>query len=133
MEDIKVSFPGEMKVDAEYKGFTVRTDQPAYAGGEGSALAPFDLFLISIAACAGYYVLAFCKERGISLGKASLVVKMEKNPESKMIRKILIAINLPTEFPARYKNAIIKAVDSCPVKAHILNPPEFQIEAHISQ
>jgi len=42
--EIKVIFPGGKRVDAEYKGFTIKTDQPDYAGGEGSAPAPFDLF-----------------------------------------------------------------------------------------
>ena len=61
--EIKVTFPGGLRVDAEYKGFVVKTDQPVHQGGEGTASSPFDLFLISIATCAGFYAVAFCKER----------------------------------------------------------------------
>ncbi len=131
-QEIKVTFPGGFRVDAEYKGFTVKTDQPPHAGGDGTALSPFDLFLISIAACAGYYVLAFSRERGIPTGKAGVVMRMEKNLEAKMIGKIKIEINLPPEFPEKYKNAVIKAADSCTVKAHIMKPPAFEIAAKIS-
>jgi ribosomal protein S12 methylthiotransferase accessory factor len=131
--EIKVFFPGGMKVDAEYKGFLIKTDQPLYAGGEGSAPAPLDLFLASIATCAGYYVLVFSKERGIPAEKASALMKTEKNPETKMIEKILIEIKLPPEFPEKYKKAVIKAVDQCAVKAHITKPPAFEIEARISK
>jgi len=130
--EIKVTFPGGFRVDAEYKGFTVKTDQPVHAGGDETAPSPFDLFLTSIAACAGYYVLAFCRERGIPTEKAGVVMRTEKNPEVKMIGKILIEINLPPEFPVKYKNAVIKAVDSCTVKALLLRPPAFEISARIS-
>ncbi len=129
--EIKVSFPGGLKVDAEYKGFLIKTDQPIYSGGEETAPAPFDLFLASIATCAGIYVVYFCRERGIPTDKAAVVMRMEKNRETKMIAKISIEIQLPAEFPEKYKNAVIRAVDQCTVKAHILKPPAFSIEAKI--
>jgi ribosomal protein S12 methylthiotransferase accessory factor len=98
-KEIKVTFPGGLRVDAEYKGRIIQTDQPVYQGGEGKAPAPFDLFLASLATCAGFYVIAFCQKRGISTENASVVMKTEKNPESKMIEKISIEIQLPPEFP----------------------------------
>ncbi len=130
---IDVIFPGGKRVDAEYKGFTIKTDQPVYAGGEGSAPAPFDLFLASIATCCGIYVLSFCQERGIPTENASLMMKTEKNPETKMIGKISIEINLPSEFPEKYSKAVIRAVDTCSVKAHMFNPPAFEIETKIGE
>ena len=129
--EMKISFPGGLRVDAEYKGFVIKTDQPVYSGGDGSAPAPFDLFLASIATCAGYYVLAFCNKREIPTEKAAVVMKTRKNPETKMIEKISIEIQLSPEFPEKYKKAVIKAVDGCAVKAHILNPPVFEVEAKI--
>ena len=130
--EIKVVFPGGYRVDAEYKGFVIKTDQPIHDGGEGTAPAPFDLFMASLATCAGYYVLAFCKEREIPTENAGVIMRMEKNPETKMIGKIAIEIHLPAEFPEKYKNAIIRAVDHCTVKAHMVRPPAFEIEAKIS-
>jgi len=129
--EMKISFPGGLPVNAEYKGFVIKTDQPVYSGGDGSAPAPFDLFLASIAACAGYYVLAFCNKREIPTEKAAVVMKTRRNPETKRIEKISIEIQLPPEFPEKYKKAVIKAVDDCTVKAHILNPPVFEVEAKI--
>lgn len=130
-KEIEVYFPGGKRVDAKYKGFIIKTDQPAYAGGEGSAPAPFDLFLTSIATCGGIYVLSFCQSRGIPIEKASLVMGVERNSETKMIEKIWIQIKLPPEFPEKYRGAVIKAVENCSVKAHILNPPLFEIKSSI--
>ncbi len=129
--EMKVTFPGGLRVEADYKGFIVKTDQPAYEGGEGTALSPFDLFLVSLGTCAGYYVLAFCRQRKIPTEKAYLVTKTEKNPDSKLIGKISIEIHLPADFPEKYKAAVIKAADSCTVKLLIAHPPVFEIEAKI--
>lgn len=131
MEEIKVTFPGEKRVDAEYKGFLIKTDQPVYAGGEGTAPAPFDLFLGSIATCAGYYVLVFCQNRGIPMDKASVRMRMHKSEGKKTIDRISIEIQLPPEFPEKYTNAVIKSVDSCAVKIHMMDPPDFDIVAKI--
>lgn len=130
-QEIRVSFPGGMRVDAGYKGFVIKTDQPTYAGGDGLAPSPFDLFLASIATCAGFYVLFFCQKRGISTEKIAVAMNTRKNSETKMIEKIILEVQLPPEFPEKYEKAVLKAVDGCAVKAHILNPPSFEVEAKI--
>jgi putative redox protein len=127
MEDMKVTFPGGKRVDVEYKGFVIETDQPVYAGGEGKAPAPFDLFLASIAACSGLYVLAFCQNRSIPLDGASVVMRMHKNEKKKMIEKIDIELWVPPGFPEKYEKAVIRSVDSCAVKDHIIDAPDFEI------
>ncbi len=131
-ENIKISFPGGKKVDAKFGDFVIKTDQPVHGGGEGTAPSPFDLFLASIATCAGYYVLVFCQSRGLSYENISLVLKKERNPETKRIEKIFINIHLPEDFPEKYKSAVIKSVNSCSVKIHMLYPPEFIVEANIN-
>ena len=125
--ELIVTFPEGKRVDAEYKGFVIKTDQPVYFGGEGSEPAPFDLFLTSIATCSGLYVLEFLQRRGISTEEAALIMRTEKNPETKMINKILIEIKLPPDFPEKYKKAVIKSVNGCSVTQHFFNPPEFHI------
>ena len=127
--EIRVTFEGNLKVKAEYRGMSILTDQPAYAGGDGSAPAPFDLFLASLATCAGYYVLAFCKQRELATEGIYLTMSMERGQASKMIEKIRIEIHLPSGFPERYKEAVVRAADQCTVKAHILKAPAFEVLA----
>jgi putative redox protein len=127
LPEIKVTFPGGLRVDAEYKGFVIKTDQPVRHGGSGTAPAPFDLFMASIAACAGFYVVAFCREREIPTDNAGVVMRMEKDPISKLIGKVIIEVLLPADFPDKYKRAIVKAVDTCTVKLNILKAPAFEI------
>jgi putative redox protein len=132
LAEITVTFPGGLRADAEYKGFVVKTDQPVQQGGGGTALAPFDLFLVSIAACAGFYTVAFCREREIPTENAAVVMRMEKDPESKLIGKIMIEVRLPADFPEKYNRAIVKAVETCTVKLNITKAPAFEIVTKFS-
>jgi ribosomal protein S12 methylthiotransferase accessory factor len=126
-KELKVVFGENYRIDVEYKGFTVKTDQPVRDGGDGTAPSPFDFFLVSLAACAGYYALAFCRERKLPTEGLKVTMTTERGEVSKMIDKVAIAVDLPPGFPEKYRLAITKAVDHCTVKAHILRPPQFEI------
>jgi len=127
LKSLNVSFPGGVRVDVAYKDHVIRTDQPAAEGGENSAPSPFDLFLASIAACAGYYLLAFCRERGIAADTAGVVMSMERDPETRMISDIALELRLPAGFPEKYEAAVVRVVDACTVKKHILQAPDFKV------
>ena len=131
--EMEISFPGGKRVDAAFRGFVVETDQPMYAGGDGSAPAPFSLFLVSIGACAGIYVLGFCQKRdipteGIRLRQTSVV-----NPTTRMVIEIHIDILLPADFPAKYAGALIRSAELCSVKKHMEEPPAFLVQTHIAK
>ncbi|QNO13955.1 OsmC family protein [Alkalicella caledoniensis] len=124
---IEVSFPGGKKVDASIKGFTITTDQPEIAGGEGSAPTPFDLFLSSIATCAGLYAVGFCESKGINTDGLKLELDVTRNPELGLVDNVELKLTLPEVFPAKYEKAIIRAMDLCAVKKHMMTPPNFDI------
>jgi putative redox protein len=126
-QDLTVVFGENYRIDVAYKGFSIKTDQPIRDGGDGSAPSPFDLFLASLAACAGYYALAFCRERQIPTAGLAVTMTTERGAVSKMIDKITIEVVPPGGFPDKYRAALVKAVDHCTVKAHILRPPQFEI------
>ena len=118
---------GGKKVNALYKGFTVKTDQSKENGGDQSAPEPFDMFLASIGTCAGINVIVFCQRHGISADKIKLILLFDRNQKTRMIEKIIIEIQLPVDFPEKYKNAVIRSADLCSVKKHMINPPKFEI------
>ncbi len=127
MTTMTVSFPGGKRVDAEYDGFTIRTDQSPRGGGEGTAPQPFDLFLASIATCAGIYVKGFCDSRQIATEGLGLSMHVEPDPATHRIGRLVLEIHLPEGFPEKHREAVIRAADLCPVKKHILAPPAFEI------
>jgi putative redox protein len=131
--DIKIVFGDGLKVNAEYKGFLVKTDQPVHQGGGGSAPSPFDYFLVSLATCAGFYALEFCQARKIPTDRLEVSMSTERGAVSKMIEKVTIEVDLPPGFPPKYREAIVKAIDHCAVKAHILRPPQFEIVTRLQE
>jgi len=126
-----ITFPGGARVDASFKNFIVETDQPVYAGGEGSAPPPFQLFLASLGTCAGIFVLNFCRQRDIPTDGIRMQQIIETDPETRKVARIAIDITLPADFPARYVGAVKRAADLCSVKKLMEEPPEFAVEARI--
>jgi putative redox protein len=119
--DIGITFPGNLQVNAEYGPFTIVTNQ------DGTAPAPFALFLASIGTCAGIYVLSFCKQRGLSTDGLQISQRMISDPTTHMVTNITLEIKLPAGFPEKYREAVIRAADQCAVKKHLQQPPSFTV------
>lgn len=128
---MKITFEGKKKIIADYNGHRIVTDQPERGGGDGSAPAPFDLFLASIGTCAGIFVKSFCDQRGIPTDGISLEQDMKFDSASHLITDINIRILLPASFPEKYKEAVINSANLCAVKRHLHNPPAMTVVAEI--
>jgi ribosomal protein S12 methylthiotransferase accessory factor len=124
--NMEISFPNGKKVYARLNGFTIKTDQPKKEGGEGTAPTPFSLFIASIGTCAGYYVLSLCDKRGIPTEKVKINLSTEEKEE--MVEKVNLEISIPKDFPEKYRNALVKAVNSCAVKKHLEKPPSINVK-----
>jgi ribosomal protein S12 methylthiotransferase accessory factor len=124
---MEITFPGGVRVNAQYGSFDIATDQPEKNGGENSAPSPFDLFLVSLGTCAGFYALRFCQQRELTTDGMRLSLTTERNPESKRLDRIEITLHLPSSFPEKYRGAIIRATDQCAVKKALVDPPEIEL------
>lgn len=126
---VAVSFPGGKRLAARIGQHTVFCDQPADEGGGDTAPSPFDLFLASIATCSAYYAQGFCEKRDIDTSGMALTLHCEYDEEAKRYPRMEMTLTLPPDFPAKYENAVVKAMEACFVKKHIANPPEFVLRA----
>ncbi|HEY6930209.1 MAG TPA: OsmC family protein [Thermoanaerobaculia bacterium] len=124
---MNIQFPGGSRVEAFHEGFWIRTDQPLAQGGSGSAPSPFDLFLASIGTCAGFYALRFCQQRNLETEGLTLSVTPTRDAAGKHVDQIQIDVTLPPAFPEKYREALLRAMDQCSVKRHLLQPPRFEI------
>ncbi len=127
MIEMEIFFEENKKVNAKFNGNIIKTDQPAQGGGDGTAPAPFDLFLASIGTCAGIYVKGFCDQRGIDSSNIKIIQKMNFNPMTRLIDKMDLEIQLPADFPEKYKEAVINSANLCAVKRHMQEPPKFDV------
>jgi putative redox protein len=127
-ETIHVEFPGGMRVDARVRDLAIETDQLPEHGGTGRAPQPFDLFLASIATCAGIFALKFCQARNLATDGMSLTMDWEGHKTDPSLGQASIRLRLPHGFPEKYRDGIVKAMELCAVKRTIQSPPRFVTE-----
>ena len=129
---MEITFTGGLKVRAELDGLTVDTDQPIASGGGGEAAGPYDLFLASLGTCAGFFALRFMQQRGIDPTGARLTLATEKDPETGLAATVRIDLELPHDFPDKYRQAIVRAMDQCKVKRQLEHPPVVEATTSLS-
>lgn len=148
MKFIDVAFNGGMKIDAILHptapagpdapiapdavpgapaSTVIHTDQPVKDGGEGTAPTPFELFLASLATCAGVYAQRFCEARKISTEGLGIRVGCEFAPKGFQVTRMTFVVTPPQGFPDEYRDALVRAVELCTVKKHIMTPPAFEV------
>ncbi len=113
--ELSVYFPGQKKVEVAVGPFVIHTDQSVAHGGEGTAPEPFTLFLASLGACAGVYVLGFCQARGIPTDDIRLEQKADFDATG-TLSGVTIEIKVPESFPQKYLEAVTAAASKCAVK-----------------
>ncbi len=124
--EMEIFFPGGAQVDARLGDMVVTTNQ------DGSAPAPFGLFLASIGTCAGIYVLSFCQHRGLPTEGVKIVQRMHMNPVTRLMEMVDLDIVVPPEFPEKYHDALIRAASQCAVKKHLEQPPSFNVKTRVA-
>ncbi|MBS1515313.1 MAG: OsmC family protein [Bacteroidetes bacterium] len=130
---MEIFFEGNKKVSARYTDKVIKTDQPNHSGGDDTAPSPFDLFLASIGTCAGFYVKSFCDQRNISAENIKIIQTVNFNHVTKLHDKIFLDIQLPPEFPEKYRSAVIASANLCTVKKHLAHPPEIEIKTSVCE
>ena len=92
---------------------------------------PFLIFLASIGMCSAVYLRSFLTQRSIPFNEVVINQKMEYDQSAGMVKSIEIELDLPSQFPEKYKGAIKKVVDQCLVKRHLIDTPELHVTTNI--
>lgn len=126
--EMHIEFPGGSRVDAHFGQFTVHTDQLP----DLTAPTPFALFLASIGTCAGYYVQEFCHKRGIPMVGIHIVERTHSG-RSGLVDQIELEVQLPPDFPEKYRESVVRAAELCTVKKHLEYPPRIEVKVSVAE
>jgi ribosomal protein S12 methylthiotransferase accessory factor len=126
--DIKVTLEDGKQVATQIGAHRIVTDQPTKYGGQDVAPAPFDLFLASIATCAGFFVKSYCDNKGIDASGIDLVMTPQVDEKTKQITGFVTTINVPPSLPEKVHNALQRAAQQCTVKKTINAHPAFTVQ-----
>lgn len=124
---VEVGFPNKETIRTQCRDLVIETGPPPSLGGDPDAIGPFDLLLCALAACTGFGVLTFLDERGYSLADAGLRIDAVRGEETHLLDSIKIEIQVPADFPEKYRDAIVRATDQCLVKHQLGQKPAFEV------
>ena len=127
-----VTLPGGKRVDTQIGAHVIRTDQPVASGGEDTAPSPFNLFLAAVGTCAGIYVAGFCQKRGLPTDGIRLRQRNHFDPETGVLRRVEIDVEVPPSFPEKYHEALVRVADQCAVKKAIQAQPVFEVRTVVA-
>jgi len=65
--------------------------------------------------------------RGIDAEGSKITMRTRSDPAAGLINKIDLELELPVDFPEKYRAAVINAMNLCAVKKHLHQPPSFEI------
>ena len=130
---MSVHFPGGKRVNAIFDGFEVETDQSPDNGGDGTAPEPFDLFMASLATCAGIFVLGFCQKRDIPTDGIRITQSWDLEGDKKQLTDVRINIEVPPDFPEKYHGALVRVAEKCKVKKTMEEPPQFTVQTVVTE
>lgn len=124
---IPVSFAGGVRVETQLGAHTVVTDQLPVHGGTDAGPSPYDLFLASIATCAGFYAAAFCNSRKIPMEGLAVSLEVEEDETTHLPKELTVNLTLPKDFPEQYRAAILRSVENCKVKKSLAANPVTRV------
>jgi putative redox protein len=130
--ELVITLPGGRRVDAHVAGHVIHTDQPLDNGGEDTAPSPFQLFLASIGACAGIFVQGFCAKRGIDPSGLRIIERPSYAADGALV-DVALDVELPSGFPEKYTDALLRVIDQCSVKRAIAAKPTFTVKAVVGR
>jgi ribosomal protein S12 methylthiotransferase accessory factor len=126
--ELRVTLEGGKRVAVQVGRHLIVTDQPAREGGGDTGPAPYDLFLASIATCAGFYVKSYCENKGIDSSDIEVTLRTQRDPETKQTAGFVTTIYVPPELPQKLHAVLRKVAEQCAVKKTIMCNPEFLVE-----
>jgi len=130
--ELIITLPGGRRVDAHVGAHVVRTDQPKDNGGDDTAASPFELFLAAIGTCAGIFVQGFCAKRGISHEGIRIVERPHLDSVTGTLKSVDLSIEVPSSFPEKYRDALVRVADQCSVKKAIQAQPTFSVTTSVA-
>jgi len=122
-----IEYAGGKKLIAHHRGLQTGSDQPESGGGENTALTPTELFVASLAMCAGVFVVYFAERHDIALEGMRIAADYEMADSPRRVASIKLRISIPHPLAERQQAALQRAAEQCVVHNTLRRPPKVSI------
>lgn len=107
----------------------IRVDQPYRAGGEDAGPTPVELFVASLAACAGHYGHRYLAKQGLRGEGLEIRAKyMMSMGRPARVTRIRMEVQCPTGLSPAHLDGLMKAIEGCTVHNSLHRPPAIELE-----
>lgn len=126
---LTITHEEELRFAAHSGDHRLVIDLPEPLGGTGRGMTPPQLFVASLGACLGVYIVDYCETVGVPSQGLRVQMHWEQSGSPKRIARIRAEIEMPGEgiAPARLA-AIRRVAEQCLLHNTLKEAPEFAIE-----
>jgi len=124
---VNVTWDGGVRFTADVRGHKVHVDQPRQGGGEDTAVAPLELLPVALGTCVAYFVEQFLATRGIDPTGLEVAVGVAGARDPHRIGRFDVRVSLPGGVPERYREAVVRAAETCTVHHTLTHRPEIVV------
>ena len=115
---MEITFEKKKKIVAKYEGHTVVTDLAIDAGGEDTALNPFQLFLTALCSCTSLFMRIFYEKHDLSIEDAKLDASFDFDADGN-VKQVNMIVHVGKDFPMEKKEALLLNMKACKVRKHV--------------
>ncbi|HAF11508.1 MAG TPA: osmotically inducible protein OsmC [Chloroflexi bacterium] len=109
------------------RGHDVVVDQPLPASGDAGPT-PTELFVASLAACAGFYARRFLARHGLPDGELAVSCNFGWTPDHSRVASIALRVELPNGVAGGLEIPLLRVIERCTVHQSIREMPVVTCE-----
>jgi uncharacterized OsmC-like protein len=127
--EVTVEHLGALQFEIKARQHTIACDQPPENGGYDEGMTPPELFLASLASCAGFYAAQYLRKFKLASEgtHVRVVADKVKEPVPRM-DNFRIEIETPVDLSEQHRAGVERAVHQCLIHNTLLHPPKIAIE-----
>lgn len=111
----------------EIRDHTIVVDQPVPASGDAGPT-PTELFVASLAACAGFYARRFLSRHGLSDGELEIAAEFAFSADHSRVAAVAIRVAVPGGVPADLRPALMRTLEHCTVHESLREAPTVSFD-----
>ncbi len=129
MNRITIQHHEDVRFSAHVGHHQVAIDLPHSHGGQDSGMAPPQLFVAALGACAGVYAADYCDSQGLDYRGMRLDLEWEIRERPRRIGHVRLRVELPHDVPSPAQLAGLRAsVADCLLHNTLAHPPELVVD-----
>jgi len=128
VKPITVTWDGGVRFTADVRGHKITVDQPPQGGGQDAGPMPLELLPTALGTCVALFVEQFLVTRRLDATGLKVEVFTAAETSPHRIGRFEVSVSVPKGVPAQYREALVRAAESCTVHHTLTHQPEIAVE-----